>query len=276
MSLIAIEQKNGVSSLSSSKNQNLKDDSLVSSLLARGVSQISQVYSTFNYELFKTASANRTTDEAHIEHLVESYDIKYLVVPIIVNEFFEIIDGQHRFEAAKIKGYPINFIINEGYGIMETQLLNTTMKNWTINDFTDFYCRLGKKDYITYKEFRLTYNFGHMESLAILLNSMSNFSKTFRAGNLVIKDLKKAEDIAKKIQDFGQYYKGYKKNRFVFAMLTILQHPEYDHELMLHKVSLQQRALVDCTTVAQQTELLEEIYNYKSRKGADGKKIRFD
>lgn len=260
---------------SSTKNgqaaKKTEDSMEVASLLAKGVKLIGNIYSTYNYEMFNYASANRETAEVHIEQLIDSFDVKYLIVPIIVNEHMEIIDGQHRFEAAKKKGFPVYFIINKGYGILETQLLNTTQKNWSVDDFANFYCKLGKKDYIQYREFRLKYNYGHMESLAILLNTTTNFSKIFREGSLTIKNLVKANSIAERIQDFSEYYKGYRKSRFVFAMITLFKNPQYDHTRMLHKMAIQQRNMVDCTTVENYVDLLEEIFNYKGQ----GKKVRF-
>ena len=41
---------------------------------------------------------------------------KLLMCPIIVNENYEIIDGQHRYSASKELGLPIRYIVGEGYG----------------------------------------------------------------------------------------------------------------------------------------------------------------
>ena len=40
----------------------------------------------------------------------------YLFTVIIVNENYEIIDGQHRFEVIKELNLPLRYIICEGYG----------------------------------------------------------------------------------------------------------------------------------------------------------------
>ena len=72
---------------------------------------VNQVNSTNDYLKFKTLKGNRNVNKLHVRRLKESFKEAYLLSPIIVNQNFEIIDGQHRFEAAKSMELPINFII---------------------------------------------------------------------------------------------------------------------------------------------------------------------
>ena len=91
---------------------------------------VNQVNSTNDYSKFKTLQGNRNVNSLHIRRLKESFKEKYLLSPIVVNQNYEIIDGQHRFEAAKELNLPVNFIICNDYSLKEVQLLNTNMKNW--------------------------------------------------------------------------------------------------------------------------------------------------
>ncbi len=59
---------------------------------------------TKNYEMFTFREDNREKiDQSHVQRLVFSIEKRNLLElrPIIVNEKFEVIDGQHRLMAAK-------------------------------------------------------------------------------------------------------------------------------------------------------------------------------
>ena len=54
----------------------------------------SVVHTTTDYSLFKSIDGNRTKNKAHVKKLKKSMEEKYLFTVIIVNEKYEIIDGQ--------------------------------------------------------------------------------------------------------------------------------------------------------------------------------------
>ena len=61
----------------------------------------SQVYTTTDYFLFKPIEGNRHKNLLHLSRLKKSISANYLFTVIIVNEKYEIIDGQHRFQCIK-------------------------------------------------------------------------------------------------------------------------------------------------------------------------------
>ena len=54
-----------------------------------------------NYDMFKFMEGNRKISSTNLNQIISSMKEKQLVIPITVNEKFEIIDGQHRFSACK-------------------------------------------------------------------------------------------------------------------------------------------------------------------------------
>ena len=118
-----------------------------------------QVHTTKDYSLFKTLNGNRDVNQLHLTRLKESMKKNHLTTIIMVNEKFEIIDGQHRFLISQELKLPINYIISKNYGLNEVQILNANMKNWTIVDYVNGYCDLGYKDYEIYREFINEYGF---------------------------------------------------------------------------------------------------------------------
>lgn len=78
-----------------------------------------QVHTTKNYYLFKTINGNRDINQLHLTRLSESFKKRHLITIIIVNERFEIIDGQHRFLVSKDLNLPVYYTILKNYGLNE-------------------------------------------------------------------------------------------------------------------------------------------------------------
>jgi len=237
--------------------------------------QINQVLETNDYSMFKVLGGNREVNMLHVKRLKESMSVKYITVPIIVNEDHQIIDGQHRFQSARELNKPIYFIKIGGLKLPDIHRLNTNTKNWTADSFLTGYCDLGKSQYITYKQFKERFGFGHNETQALLSNLSrmgGNRNTSFRDGTFVIEDYSMAVRNAEKISMCSQYYEGYKRRSFVYAMLDLFKNEEYNHAEFLNKLSFQSVKMQDCTTIDQYLVLIEEIYNFKRTKET---KVRF-
>jgi len=227
---------------------------------------INQVMMTNDYNMFKNIEGNRNINKIHLKRLKQSIQEKHIMVPIIVNGKYEIIDGQHRFQSAKDLSKPVYFIKINGLELPDIHRLNTNLKNWQADDFLEGYCELGLEDYLIYRDFKEKYGFGHDETKTLLIGTLSsdgNQVDHFRNGTFKVKDLKRAEKNAEKILMIGNYYDGYRRRAFVKAMLQLFNNKEYNHAEFLNKLSYQSMKLVDCTTFKQYITLIEEIYNYK-------------
>jgi hypothetical protein len=110
--------------------------------------EIATVYETENLEIFKTLAGNRDVKEKRKAKLIESIDkYGYITNPIIVNEKYEVIDGQGRLAACKELGVPISYIIVPNVGIKECQVFNMYGETWKVKDFIECYATRGSKDY---------------------------------------------------------------------------------------------------------------------------------
>lgn len=111
--------------------------------------EIATVYRTSDLSMFKTLKGNRDVKENRKQALIESIDKHgYITNPIIVNEKYEVIDGQGRLSACKELGCPIDYVIVPNVGINECMVLNMNMKNWLTIDFVESYAKQGKEDYV--------------------------------------------------------------------------------------------------------------------------------
>jgi hypothetical protein len=228
-----------------------------------------QVHSTTDYHLFKSIEGNRNKNLLHINRLKKSISSNYLFTIIIVNENYEIIDGQHRFDVVQELKLPLHYVVCNGYGLNEVHILNQNSKTWNADDYLDGYCQLKYPHYLKYKEFKNRYALGHVESMTILGGYISNpgidRTKIFYSGQFAIKNYAKACEIADKIEIISQYYGGYKRRSFVYAMLQLFKNSNFEFTELLQKLKIQPTAIVDCTNTEQYVMLIEEIYNYKRR-----------
>jgi hypothetical protein len=233
------------------------------------VKQTHQVHTTTDYFLFKSIEGNRNKNLLHINRLKDSMTEKYLFTVIIVNENYEIIDGQHRFEVIKELNLPMHYIICDGYGLNEVHLLNQNSKNWNSDDYLEAYCNLNYPHYLNYAIFKDRYKFGHSVCMAIANNIASSANtahvKDFYKGEFLFKDFKKACSLAEKIEILGQYYEGNKRRSFVLAMLQLFKNDNFEFTELLQKLKTQPTALVDCSNTTQYISLIEEIYNYRRK-----------
>ena len=236
---------------------------------------VGSIYSTFDYSQCKMLQGNRNINEINVKRLVASFEKAYLLNPVLVNEKLQIIDGQHRFEAAKRMGLPINYIIAEKYSNNEVHLLNSNIRNWVKVDYLNAYCELGNENYIAMREFISDFpEFAFSVCDVIIANSTTGTNtpngtikstRIFENGEMVIKDISKAYAVANKIKMIKHYYKGYNRMSFVRAVIVLLKKEHFDFNLFIQKLSLQPTSLVDCVSAGKYYELIEDIYNYRNR-----------
>jgi hypothetical protein len=247
---------------------------------------INQVNQTTDYSKFKTLKGNRNVNKLHVKRLQKSFKQSYLLSPIIVNQDYEIIDGQHRFEAAKSEKLPINFILCNDYGLNEVQLLNTNMKNWKKEDYLNAYCDLGYENYLTFRNFMRKYSdFGIASCEVFLTQTITSGSRSttkkefitetnksgsyairyFQEGELKIPNYKQSVKDVEKVLMIKPYYEGFNRPTFVRAICGIFKIEDYEHSKFLDRLKANPTALQHCANVTQYKLMIEEIYNFRSR-----------
>jgi hypothetical protein len=247
-------------------------------------SVVGSIFLTTDYSLFRVLGGNRNIIPIHVTRLIESFKDQYLISPITINESFEIIDGQHRFTAARELGLPIYYIICPNYGLKHVQMLNTNAKNWNKQDYLRAYVDLGYPEYVKLAKLRDMFpEFGIASLMSIAAdftgisckaykdlksdnNKSGNFaSRPFENGKFVVGDIDKAISIAQKIVDVREFYAGYNRMTFVRTMVYMLKHPNYDHQKFMDKLRNNPTMLVDCANMTQYKEVIEDIYNFRNK-----------
>lgn len=237
------------------------------------------VETTSDLNIFKSISGNRPPNPQHIKRLADSIK-RYgmLINPILVNENFEVIDGQHRLAAAIEAKSCVHYIVIKGYKLEQVHALNLNQKNWTASDFLDGYASMGVHDYIILKQFWERHPYFTLRDCIAMcsnLSSSSSFNKdvrritgsseVFKEGTWKARNLKTAEQDAKNIKLLEPYYDGYNKSSFVGTMLLMFRNKNFDFGEFMQKIRNQPTALVDCANREQYKSLIEDIYNFRRR-----------
>jgi len=111
-----------------------------------------RIYVTTDYSLFKHLTGNRSVEAVRALQIMDSIqDIGWITEPILVNEKFEVIDGQGRLTVLQELEMPVEFIIEEEIGTKECQRLNRGQKNWSTKDYINSYIAIGNDNYIWLK-----------------------------------------------------------------------------------------------------------------------------
>ena len=116
-----------------------------------------KVYSTLDYDKFKYIDGNR--DVEHLSNLRKSIkEHGWYRQPILVNERFEIIEGQHRFVVCKENDLPIEYIVQNGLRATDCAPLNTGRTNWRARNYVHLHS-MNSVDYMYFEELLQRFKF---------------------------------------------------------------------------------------------------------------------
>lgn len=244
----------------SNVNNNVED-------MQNNATVVNYIMSTTDYEKFKFRKGNRTLNRKNFLKLVNSMKEKQLMIPILVNEKFEIIDGQHRFSASKELGLPIYYYIIEGYGSEEMQRANLVSSNWTKEDFLSMYVEEGNQNYEQIQEIKDTFDvsIGLMIKVFAKMKGINQkmISKSFEEGTIDVAD--KIDEVIQffyALEDFS-FFGAYKTLQFAGAFLKLYNQENYNHSLMLERLEKRKEQLIKKSTVDDYlVTLTKDIYSF--------------
>jgi hypothetical protein len=233
------------------------------------------ILKTKKYHLFSIMDGNRPIDDKHVENIVASILEKNLlhINPIVVNEDYEIIDGQHRFTAAKILETFIYYIVEPGLRLTDVQQINTNMKNWNYNDYINSHAIKGNKEFIKLKTFFDKYKKKIQISTALILLFRGNtngktMDYSIKKGDITFKDedIKFAEDLLSLVEfiffstKINQVY----SRSFLTALLRLKTESKFEDEIFKKKLEFQAGKIKPGMNKQEYIGLLLDIYNFRN------------
>lgn len=226
------------------------------------------IRSTSNYDAFNTVKGNRTVRPAHAKKLRLAIEqdpetIKYN--PILVNEKWEVIDGQHRLEAIKQLELPVYYVQVEGLKLDNVQQLNSISKQWQPVDYAKAFALLGNDNYAKYLEVKenkeLSINHDSLMRYLSLDNPIT--SVAFNEGKLKVDDFNRSWQLLTQLREVGQYYPRYNIRAFALAFLRLAREDYYDHIRMIAQLKKYgERYLNDFSKEQDHFKSLNKVYNH--------------
>jgi hypothetical protein len=244
----------------------------------------SKIFSTTEYNSFKLLKKqNRGIKKGHVNRLVKSIQQKNLLkdFPIIVSRDFTILDGQHRFEAAKKLNVNIWYKITDNMNINDIPLVNSIYMGWKLSDYMDKYIDAGKIDYIKFK--RLMDENDDLFSISNIIQFMYGYrtggnskgvnggishtspSNLFKLGEMIYPE--DDSDIREKIiivKSFSPYTSI--TCTFISAVIALMKNCDYNHNRMMDNLQKCGHLLKKTTSVKDYFIMFNEIYNYGKSK----------
>ena len=239
-----------------------------------------KIYTTTEYGIFVFADWNRDVSNARVVKMMESITrVGWLPEPILVNEHFEVIDGQSRLKALEALGMPVEFCIARGIGRTECQMMNIFQKNWTTSDYINSYIADGNDNYIWLKAMIGRYKNltpSVVESVVVgkgtsrLMGGKNNAA--IQDGSLKLNEAERVytEKVLFYLSRFAETinYLGGRKDTFYSALMFLYNIDGVDKERLCAVVNnARYDRLVASGTVEGWLLQMEELYNKGLRKG---------
>ena len=237
------------------------------------------IYTTTDYDGFIFTDWNRDVSNARVVKMVESIKAAgWLPAPVMVNEKFEVIDGQSRVKALERLGMPVSFCIRAGIGRKECQVLNQFQKNWTTTDFINSYVADGNPHYIWIKDMMSKYKELTPRLILNVIAAKGNgssfdggtYEQKINSGEMVFSDRerKSVDDLFFYFMRFNESIEtiGGRKGIFYSALAFMYHLDDIDKERVCTVVNNARYDLVPAGTVGGWLQQIEDLYNKKLSK----------
>lgn len=231
--------------------------------------QYGVIYKTKNYEVFKFIGGNRTIRPGNIEKMRQSMIEQQLVIPICVNENFEIIDGQHRFTVCKELKKPVYYYVQDGYRLPEVERANRSNTNWSLNDFLHSFTHKNNENYIKVESICDQYNVIASDVIRVIAKALNKRPRhvvaEFKDEKLIFSD-----EMYEQVTDFFESHALFKdfpsckSPKFIYSYLELYFHQRYNHEHMIDKYNKLGSQMKHCVTMDEYLDILcNKIYSGK-------------
>lgn len=234
--------------------------------------KIGEIIREEDYSVFKELKGNRKDAENRSGKIIASIkENGYVLSPIAVNEFMEVIDGQARLIALKKLGMPVDYYIAPGASIKDCIAMNIYGTKWTLNDYIDSYADLGTEDYVILrnaiqkwkKEFHLTV------IISIMTGKYSNSQiPAIRYGRFKLenRNLEMLDDVFTsllKVKESLRWMKG-NIDKYLLGYQFVAENVKnVDISRLINRIDLMAGQLRPAVDIPSALQSLSGIYNWK-------------
>lgn len=227
------------------------------------------LYKTTDYAQFKKLVGNRPVNETHVKRLAKKMESEGNLMdkfPVRVNKDMEVIDGQHRIQAAELNKSFVVYEIDENSNLSTVISINTGTSNWNWLNFANSYAERGNKNYQQFIDLYMKYpdmRYGTVKSYSELsrYDDSKLLSRQFKLGEFMMKDYELSQRLLAQYQDTINIT-GIVNQDIARAMLRFMRAPLYNHQKFLNALEhnySEVEHLRQCFTVNDYLIVLESI-----------------
>jgi|TARA_R110000824_G_scaffold8599_1_gene38919 hypothetical protein len=233
---------------------------------------IKVMYET-NLSKFSKLDDNRDIDKKHVAMLAISIKKYGQLMPIVVNEALEVIEGQHRLEACMELGIPVAYIISIKASSKDVAIMNNSQKGWKNKDFLKHFSHKKHSNCGEYKKIVKFFNTYSLPfSIGIILladyNSLESGKDrgpmpSFRDGSFKVINLEDANTKAGQLIKFKTTVPNLVKiNKFCIAFLRVSQVENFSIRTAYERISKNSKKFDHCNNQDDWVEAMVAAYNY--------------
>jgi len=235
-----------------------------------------QIKKTKDYDKFQILTGNRSIDKYALKKLKASIEkSNHLNIhPIIVNNKFEVIDGQHRLQAARELDIEIFYIKSDK--VEDDHLIdsNVAQKSWEVDNFIDYFAIKEKKtEYIILRRMMKDSGLKPKALLTLILGVVStNILEFLKTGKFKFPQSQDPEVVLLFYFEFKQYATDkrlkplsmFSNHNFTRALRWIFLTEGFQSSIFFKKLDLRWFDLKPQRTSEDWYKLLVDIYNFKN------------
>lgn len=235
-----------------------------------------EIKSSKAYQLFSPILGNRIINANKVEKLVKDINEGLNLLPycpiIVFNQDneYKIVDGQHRFTAAKTLNLPVYFVECEPMDLKNIARLNSRSDKWKNSDFLECYARLGISDYLILSDFLNKYKIIYSASVDLLMDGSAknrgNAMDRFRDGEFKVNYLQEVSEIVDLTFDVFGRYKFWNDRLLITAVQEIKIVGLCDFERLKEKIKQAPNEMEKQSSWKNYVYNIERVYNFRNSK----------
>ena len=214
---------------------------------------------------------NRDINKSHVNSLKESmkeHGVLSAVTVMKTGKSYTLLDGHHRWQAAKSLGYSVPAIVVGKDSSVAVVAMNNVQKNWTLRDYTKYYSTSGDRETReAYQELISYHNETGLNYSCLTWVLGRQPVKKFKEGNFRPTKLVFAKAFFAYLKDIEEYVPFTTHSKFVMGFVDIASNPKYNHKRMMSKLKQKHNIVIEAKSTPNTFgKLMNELYNYKVHK----------
>ena len=227
---------------------------------------------TKDYSMFCRMEGNRQVTAKRAKDIRKSIESIGLVPsPIVVNERYEVIDGQGRLDAIQQLGLPVFYVVVPGLGLQDCVSMNVNSTPWKLIDYIMSYAETGNENYKRLLRLIESYDLPLSVAVCAATGVMSTSSPSIKTGSLELSaDRYYAIDaMLAYVERFRKVMKEHDITNLApvySALCFCYQCPDIDNERMFNAFARYCHKLTGTRKTVEVLDALTDIYNFGRKK----------